>query len=127
MRNDIQQTGFASLAKRPPFEPPDSVPKRRAPRQLPTDEVCPGDLQALFGRNLRVARLKQAMTLDDVASAIGMTNQYVSKVERGRTNLTLSTMKKLSTAVNLDPGDMLKPSTPDKKAPTQQAKKKPPL
>lgn len=123
----MQQIGFASLAKRPPFEPPDSTPKRRAPRRLPTDEVCPSDLQALFGRNLRVARLKQAMTLDDVASATGMTNQYVGKVERGGINLTLSTMKKLSAAVNLDPGDMLKPPPPGEKAPTQRVKKKPPL
>jgi len=115
------------MAKRPPSVPPDSTPKRRAPRQLPTDEVCPDDLQALFGRNLRVARLKQAMTLDDVAAATGITNQYVSKVERGQTNLTLSTMKKLSAAVSLDPGDMLKPFTLDVEAPAQQAKKKPPL
>lgn len=123
----MQQLGVDHMAKRPPPGPADPEPKRRAPRQLPTDEVCPSDLQALFGRNLRVARLKQAMTLDDVAAVTGMTNQYVGKVERGGINLTLSTMKKLSAAVNLDPSDMLKPSPPGEKAPTLRAKKKPPL
>jgi len=113
------------MAKRPPSVPSDSIPKRRAPRQLPPDEVCPGDLQALFGRNLQIARLKQAMTLDDVAAATGMTNPYVSKVEHGKTNLTLATMKKLAAAVNLETGDMLKPSKSDDKISVHQSKEKP--
>lgn len=122
----MQQPGVDIMAKRPPPGPTDPEPKRRAPRQLPTDEVCPSDLQALFGRNLQVARLKQAMTLDDVAAATGMTNPYVSKVEHGRTNLTLSIMKKLAAAVNLEPGDMLKPLQTGDESPPKRSKKKPP-
>jgi transcriptional regulator with XRE-family HTH domain len=56
-----------------------------------------------------------------------MTNPYVSKVEHGRTNVTLSTMKKLAAAVSLEPSDMLKPLQSGEECPPPRSKKKPSL
>jgi cyanate lyase len=96
------------MAKRVPPASTDSPPKKRAPRQVPVDDVPPDDLQALFGRSLKIARLQMRLTLEDITLATGMKNQYVSKVENGQTNLTLATMKKLAAVVRLDVSEMIK-------------------
>ncbi len=96
------------MAKRMPPAAVDSPPKKRAPRQIPTDDVPPDDLQVLFGRNLKIARLKMKLTLEDITLATGMKNQYVSKVENGQTNLTLATMKRLAAVVGLDVSEMIR-------------------
>jgi len=96
------------MAKRVPPAAVDNPPKKRAPRQIPTDDVPPDDLQALFGRNLKIARLKMKLTLEDITLATGMKNQYVSKVENGQTNLTLATMKRLAAVVGLDVSEMIR-------------------
>jgi len=74
---------------------------------MPTDEICPDDLQALFGRNFQVARLKSKLTLEDVAVATGMANQSISRIGHGKTNLTLATMKKLAAVVGMDVSEMV--------------------
>lgn len=112
------------MTKRAPPASPDSPQKKRAPRQIPTDEVPPDDLQALFGRSLKIARLKLKLTLEDITSATGMSNQYVSKVENGRTNLTLATMKKLAAVVGLDVSEMIKRPTIDPSSIIEASKNK---
>jgi len=104
---DEQQTGFALMARRAPPIPGEAPAKKRAPRQMPTDEICPDDLQALFGRNFQVARLKSKLTLEDVAVATGMANQSISRIGHGKTNLTLATMKKLAAVVGMDVSEMV--------------------
>ncbi len=113
------------MTKRAPPASTDSPPKKRAPRQIPNDEVPPDDLQALFGRNLKIARLKMKLTLEDVTLATGMSNQYLSKVENGRTNLTLATMKKLAAVVGLDVSEMIKRPSFDLSPVIETSKNKP--
>ena len=97
------------MSKRAPPASGEPSAKKRAPRQIPTDEICPDDLQALFGRNFQVARLKNGLTLEDVAAATGMANQSISRIEHGKTNLTLATMKRLAAVVGIDVSEMIKP------------------
>ncbi len=96
------------MTKRPQVPLSEGPPKKRAPRRVPDVAVSPDDLPAVFGYNLKVARLERAMTLADVGRAAGMTGQGVSKVESGRSGFTLTTMKKLADIVGLEVGDMLK-------------------
>lgn len=96
------------MPPRAPRASMDNLPKKRAPRQLPTGDIPPDDLSAIFARNLKVARLQHAMTLEDVAAAAGMTHSGVSNVERGRKAFTLKTMQKLASVFGLEVGDMLK-------------------
>jgi len=67
--------------------------KTRAPRPEPltTDEPVPGDPRSEFGKKLRAARIRAGLTHAEVEQA-GLTQQYVSVVEGGRQNITLSTM-----------------------------------
>lgn len=90
------------MAKSVTLASADSPPKRRSPRKLSIDEIPPDDERAIFGKNFMVARLKRAMTLTEVGRVAGVSAQYVSRVEHGRANLTLTTMKKLATAVGYD-------------------------
>ena len=68
--------------------------KTRAPRPEPltTDEPVPGDPRSEFGKKLRAARIRAGLTHAEVAEQAGLTQQYVSVVEGGRQNITLSTM-----------------------------------
>ena len=85
------------------------MPKRRprAPKPGQPDPV-PGDLQTLFGRNLRSARIKQNMTQAELAEASGFTHQYVSKIEDGQINVTLETMKKLAEVLDHEVSELLR-------------------
>lgn len=128
MRNDMQQTGLNPMITRAPRAPTDKPPKKRAPRQIPTDTIPPDNLPAIFARNLKIARLQHSMTLEDVANVIGMTQQAVSKIETGKSGFTLTTMKKLADVFGLEVRDMLKlsaaePATDDNLAPHPSRKK----
>ena len=112
------------MPKRAPPVPGETSAKKRVPRQVPTDEICSDDLQALFGRNFQAARLKSGLTLEDVAAATGMANPSISRIEHGRTNLTLATMKRLATVVGMDVSEMIKPRPSTQTLPSQPSKKK---
>jgi DNA-binding XRE family transcriptional regulator len=77
------------------------------------------DLLALFGANLRAARLKLGFTQARLAEQSGLLQQYVSLVESGRQNVTLTTGASLARVVNLELIDLLRrPKSPtrDKRA-----------
>lgn len=101
------------MAKSVPPGSADHPPKKRAPRQLPTAELPPDDLQAIFGQNLKIARLKRGMTLAELSEAADMNQSYLSKVENGERNITLATMKKLAAVVECDVIHMLQLASDD--------------
>lgn len=111
------------MTKRAPPAPGKFPAKKRAPRQLPTDDLPSDNLQAIFGRRLKVARLQRAMTLMEMAEATGMTNQNISKIEHGKTNLTLGTMARLAAVVGLDVSEMIKPLEPREETAPKTSKK----
>ena len=71
------------------------------------DDPIPEDLQAVFGENLRAARLKSGLKQSDVAERTGLTQQRLSKIENGRLNLTLKTMMRLAAVVDHNVSAML--------------------
>lgn len=103
----MEQIGFASMAKSVPPGSAEHFPKKRAPRQPPTAELPPDAHQQIFGQNLKIARLKRGMTLLELSEAAEMNQSYLSKVENGEKNVTLSTMKKLAAVVGCDVIQML--------------------
>jgi len=60
------------------------------------------DIVATFGANLKVTRLKMRLTQEQLAEATGLLQQYISLVESGRQNITLTTAQVLATAVDRD-------------------------
>jgi len=50
------------------------------------------DMRALVGRNVRQRRIALGMTQEELAEAAGVSQQYVSGLERGDRNPTILTL-----------------------------------
>lgn len=61
-----------------------------------SDDPLTEELRRNFGANLRAARLAARMTQAQLARRAGLMQQFVSLIEIGRMNLTLSTMALLA-------------------------------
>jgi transcriptional regulator with XRE-family HTH domain len=72
------------------------------------------DLVATFGANLKAARMKMNMSQTELANAAGLLQQYVSLVESGKQNVTLTTALALANAVNRDVTALLRRPRPRK-------------
>lgn len=57
--------------------------------------------QQLIGRCIRSLREERRLTLEQLASAAGISYQYLSGVENGRENFTISVLESLATALEL--------------------------
>lgn len=101
-------TPKATRAQRLPGK---TTPKAaRGTRRLsPVGQDLAADLQNFFGANLRTARIKLGMTQAELGEKSGLGTQYISKVENGHKNLTLSTMATLAVLVRGDLNRMLRP------------------
>ena len=112
------------MAKRVPPGSGDTPRKKPAPRRLPTAELPPDDLQAIFGQNVKIARLKCAMTQEELAEATGINLTYIGKIEQGAKNVTLDTMRKLAVVLGLDLGVPFRPApSPRQPSPLPPEKK----
>jgi transcriptional regulator with XRE-family HTH domain len=60
------------------------------------------NMRALFGANLRRARLKAKLTQVDVEELTGIRQHYISEIENGLQNLTLDTMITFAQAIGTD-------------------------
>jgi transcriptional regulator with XRE-family HTH domain len=78
-------------------------------RQDPFGKPDQDDIVATFGANLKAARLKMGLTQVQLAEAAGLLQQYVSLVESGKQNITLTTAKTLAKVVNQDVRMLLEP------------------
>jgi DNA-binding XRE family transcriptional regulator len=87
---NLKTLGCDRMARRPLRKPPKS------------DEPVPDDLRTVFGQNLRAARIKAGLTQAQLAERTGLTQQYVSWVEAGHSNITLATMTGLARVVGQD-------------------------
>lgn len=68
----------------------------------------PEELKRQIGQKLASARKDQGMTQEGFADLVGTSIQWISRVERGEENLTITTLVKLSDAVGLTVEDLLK-------------------
>ena len=90
-----------------------ATPRDGAPRQ---DNADFSDLLAVFGANLRAARLKLGLTQAQLAEQSGLLQQYVSLVESGKQNVTLTTALSLAKVVRQDLSVLLRRA----KSPTRE-------
>ena len=63
----------------------------------PVDEST---LAEVFGLAVRKIRMEQGMSQEQLAGAAGLDRTYVSGLERGRRNPTLTTQERLAAALN---------------------------
>jgi transcriptional regulator with XRE-family HTH domain len=89
------------------------------------------DMRRLVGRNFARLRQQKGFTQERFAEVSGVTQQYVSDLERGRRNPTVVTLYHLASPLGVSPVDLVTPDdeslreTPKPPKPTKPKPKKP--
>ncbi len=73
-----------------------------------------GDLQRTVGRNLRAYREAQGLSQEAFADVLEVHRTYMGGVERGERNLTLKSLERIASRIDLDPMVLLEPGTSTK-------------
>ena len=63
---------------------------------------------AKLGLNLKRIRTKKEISQGDIARELGVSRGFVSTIENGKTNPTLSTITKIAKALNVSTNELLK-------------------
>jgi len=66
------------------------------------EEVC-----VLFGEKLRNTRLELGYSQEELSFKTGLHRTYISSVERGKRNISLTNIKKLADALDLKMKDLM--------------------
>ena len=116
------QRGASAATDHPTRSPKGRAPVRAASAKSvkaatktpPTDDVSL-ELQAIFGENLKAARVKSGLNQRQLAALTGLSQQYLSQIEQGQQNVTLRTVELLAKVLARDVGTMLRrpKSTPE--------------
>ncbi|MBI2631344.1 helix-turn-helix transcriptional regulator [Candidatus Nomurabacteria bacterium] len=61
-----------------------------------------------LGENLKRLRLKKKLSQGDLSKSLGVDRAYISNIENGRMNPTLSTLEKISKALGISSSELLK-------------------
>lgn len=61
-----------------------------------------------FGDNMKKIRLEKGMSQGDICRELGLDRAYISNVENGKQNLTLSTMEKVAKVLGVSVDQLLK-------------------
>lgn len=61
-----------------------------------------------FGENVRAARHRRGWTQEDLAHATGLATVQVSRIERGRREVRLTTLLRLLRALEVPPEELLR-------------------
>ena len=77
------------------------------------------DMRRLVGRNFARLRLAKGFTQERFAEVSGVTQQYVSGLERGKRNPTVVTLYHIATALGVTPVELV---TPDEEASRETAR-----
>jgi transcriptional regulator with XRE-family HTH domain len=82
------------------------------------------DMRRLVGRNFARLRLAKGFTQERFAEVSGVTQQYVSGLERGERNPTVVTLYHLATALGVSPVELVMPDDQVRQENTKPAKRK---
>ena len=63
--------------------------------------------QARFGEHLKKLRTDRGLSYRKMASDCTVDNSKISKIEKGRVNITLNTMLQLAEALQIHPSELL--------------------
>lgn len=66
-------------------------------------------VQHVFGARVRELRERLGFSQEELAGRAGLDRTYISSCERGRRNVSLSTISKLAVALSVSLDELLKP------------------
>jgi XRE family aerobic/anaerobic benzoate catabolism transcriptional regulator len=72
-----------------------------------TTATAPTDLLDALGRRIRQRRLRESLTLRELASRAGLSSRFLMDVEAGRGNISVLRLAAIATALSLDLPDLL--------------------
>ncbi len=61
-----------------------------------------------FARKLRSEREERGFSQESLATAAGLSRNYIGMIERGESNLTLGTVERLARALRMESWELLK-------------------
>lgn len=64
-------------------------------------------VQAKFGERLRELRTRKGLSQEGLAAAAGLHRTYISSVERGERNVTITTIEKLANALGVEMRELI--------------------
>jgi transcriptional regulator with XRE-family HTH domain len=67
-----------------------------------------GDLQRILGQNLRAHRIARGLSQEAFADVLGVHRTYMGGVERGERNLTLRSVERIASKIDLEPLSLLR-------------------
>jgi transcriptional regulator with XRE-family HTH domain len=70
-----------------------------------------------LGAAIRVARSERGYTQESFAAHAGIDRAYYGAIERGEFNITVQTLLRISTGLNVSPAELLARSLDDKPSP----------
>lgn len=65
-------------------------------------------LYQIIANNVKKYRKLNNMTQEALANASNLAVRHIQKIESGTLNITISTLNKISSALNIHPSDLLK-------------------
>ncbi len=65
------------------------------------------DVLKVFGFNLKVERMKRGLTQAQLAELLGVHEKHICKIETGRQNVTLKTLDKIASVLNIKNSSLL--------------------
>ena len=71
------------------------------------------DMRKLVGRNLARLRRERGLTQEELEVRSGLSQQYLSSLERGRRNPTVSTLYEIAQALEVSHVELVKPDDQD--------------
>ncbi|HEY3772828.1 MAG TPA: XRE family transcriptional regulator [Solirubrobacteraceae bacterium] len=76
-------------------------------------DIGEGSLAGQVGRRLRTARRRRGLTLAALAGRAGMSESFLSQLERGLTGASLDSLQRLTQALDIRVGDLFETSEVD--------------
>jgi transcriptional regulator with XRE-family HTH domain len=71
-----------------------------------------GAVRIELGERLRAIRQLRRRTLKEIAGTAGISESFLSQLERGRTNATIATLQRISTALGIEVSDLFATDSP---------------
>jgi transcriptional regulator with XRE-family HTH domain len=72
-----------------------------------------GDLQRTVGRNLRAYRTARGLSQEAFAEVVGVHRTYMGGLERGERNLTLKSVERIASRLDLSPLLLMQTTAPE--------------
>lgn len=65
-------------------------------------------IHSVLGENVKFFRLRNKISQEDFAEKCGLHRTYISSVERGLRNISLTNIEKIALALKIEPYELLK-------------------